>query len=137
MGATCLATVRAAEVVCHRQTLVDERHADCRAFADPERCTACCLTAGPSALSAGAALAGRALRWLGGRSPFPNPHAFATRLDVVIAGLGIARLVLVERTDEVELLTEAGIQARALRSGDLQAAHGPALASTYTELLSA
>jgi len=136
MGATCLATVRAAEVLCHRQTLVDERQRDCRAFTDPGRCTACCLTPGSSALSPAAAATGRALRWLGGRSPFPNAHAFTTRLDVVIAGLGSASLVLVEDPAEAELLTTAGIHERALRSGDLQAAHGTALARTYADLLS-
>lgn len=135
MGATCMATVRAAEVLCHRQTLVDERNRDCRAFADPGRCTACCLTAGSSALSPAGAAAGRALRWLGGRSPLPNPHAFTTRLDVVIAGLGSARLVMVQDAAEAELLTEAGIQERALRSGDLEAAHGAALARTCQDLL--
>ena len=87
-------------------------------------------------MSTAAAATGRALRWLGGRSPLPNVHAFTTRLDVVIGGLGSARLVLVAEPAEAELLTAAGIPARGIRSGDLEAAHGAALAQSYAELLS-
>jgi hypothetical protein len=135
MGATGVATVRAAEVLCHRQTLIDWQQRDCRVFDDPARCTLCCLTASTGALSPAGAMAGRALSWLRGLSPFPNRHAFATRFDVVVGGLGSASLVLVEHATEAELLVAAGVRARAMRSGNLAEAHGPVLARAYAELL--
>jgi hypothetical protein len=135
MGATGVATVRAAEVLCHRQTLIDWQQRDCRVFDDPARCTHCCLTASAGALSPAAAMAGRALSWLRGCSPFPNRHAFATRFDVVVSALGSASLVLVEQAAEAELLVTAGVRARAMRSGNLAEAHGPVLARAYAELL--
>jgi hypothetical protein len=133
MGAVGVATVRAAEVLCHRQDLVDWQHQDCRVFDDPARCTRCCLSPGARSLSVPAAFAGRSLAWLRGFSPFPNLHAFATRFDVAVGGLGSASLVLVEHADEAGLLAQAG--ASSVRSGNLAAAHGPVLAGTYAELL--
>jgi hypothetical protein len=133
MGSLGVATVRAAEALCHRQDLVDWQRQECRVFDDPARCTRCCLSPDARSLSTAGALAGRALAWLRGLSPFPNRHAFATRFDVAVGGLGSASLVLVEHAAEAGRLAQAGVSSA--RSGNLAEAHGPALAKSYAELL--
>jgi hypothetical protein len=132
MGARCVATVRAAEVLCHRQTLVDGWGNACREFSDPVRCTACCLLPAGAGLSPAAAALGRAMRALGGFSPFPNPLAFRNRMDILVGGLALAEAVFVHDDGEAALLAGVGLKQPVLRR-----AGGPddLLAGVYRELL--
>ena len=114
MGSRVAAVVRAAEVLCHRGTLIDERGQSCRSFADAARCTACCSTAGPGALSAAGARCARLLRPLGALSPFPSPVRFQNRADLAFASLQLVEPVLVATASDRELLVSAGLDARSI-----------------------
>lgn len=134
MGSATVATVRAAELACHRQTLVDETAAACRRLGEADRCTACCRVPGPAALAPAAARCERLLRWLGGRSPFPHRTAFANRFDLLASGLQACALVLAPTPLDAELLLAAGL-ARAVKPvGDDAAAAAAALPSLYPTL---
>lgn len=126
MGTNCRAVVRAAEVLCHRATLVDEQGRDCAAWEDVQRCTACCLAAGPlGRLEAGI---GRLARRLGGLSPWPNPDAFRNRLELSVGNLQLADRVVVPLAADAAALRSAGIAEGALRAVDaLVPGAGPAL----------
>lgn len=113
MGTNCRVVVRAAEVLCHRATLVDEQGRACTAWEDVRRCTACCLAPGPlGALEAGM---GRIARCLGGLSPWPNPDAFRNRLELAAGNLQLADRVVVADAAEATSLQSAGIDGGALR----------------------
>lgn len=113
MGTNCRAVVRAAEVLCHRATLVDEQGRACAAWEDVQRCTACCLTPGPlGRLEAGM---GRLARGIGGLSPWPNPDAFRNRLELSVGNLQLADRVVVAQSADATSLRAAGIAEGALR----------------------
>lgn len=132
MGVAPLVTLRARELLCHRQTLVDEQGRPCRAWADVRRCAECCLTATPHGLTPGQSRLGRWLRPLGGWSPFPNQHAFLNRLEMILGGVDNAETILVEREEDRQLLVQAGISV-AIRVVDLDREHGVALLELYSE----
>ncbi len=134
LGARCVATVRAGEVLCHRGSLITGDGVACDESGEPERCRRCCLVPGSGGLSAGAARLGRSLAWLGGRSPFPHAAGFRNRMDHVLGGLGLAAAVLVEHPRDAALLAAAGIKASALRVGALAAGHGDGLPDLYDAL---
>lgn len=126
MGTNCRAVVRAAEVLCHRATLVDERGRACAAWEDVQRCTACCLAPGP--LGRVEAGMGRLARRLGGLSPWPNPDAFRNRLELTVGNLQLADRVVVADAAHAAALRAAGIAESAVRVLDaLAPASGPAL----------
>lgn len=133
MGSRAVATVRAAEVLCHRQTLIDGWGSRCDEFADPARCTGCCLRHGGGGLSPAAARVGRALRWLGRISPFPNPGAFKNRTDLILGGLALAGIVFVGDEADAALLSRAGLQGPSIRCLDGDAGDGALPA--YRELV--
>ncbi len=113
MGARPFAVVRAAEVLCHRGTLVDERGAACDRVLDAERCAACCCAASADGLSPQQATLARWLRPLGGWSPFPDRGAFLSRADLVLGSLLLANVVVGAAQDS-ERLQRAGLVARAI-----------------------
>lgn len=137
MGARAAATVRAAEVVCHRQTLVDATGAGCRDFLDAARCTACCLAPGAGGQSRARSALARAAGVLGAFSPFPNANAFAIRSESLLGGLTSAGLLLAAEAGEGEALATAGIRLRTFRSGPLAELHGASLLPLYRSMLTA
>jgi hypothetical protein len=130
MGAVGLATVAAREVLCHRQTLIDEHGHDCRTLLDPDRCVECCCTTTREGLSPIQAGCARLLQRLGGWSPLPSTPRFQNRFDLVIGSLQLARVVWVATAAEQELLATAGINRRAVQVADLPALHEHELAAT-------
>ncbi len=128
MGTNCRAVVRAAEVLCHRATLVDEAGRTCAAWEDVQRCTACCLTTG--LLGRFESGLGRLARGLGGLSPWPNPDAFRNRLELSVGNLQLADRVVVADAAEAAALRTAGIAEGAIRLLPLPGPEsGPALAT--------
>jgi len=115
MGSHASAAVRAAEVLCHRQTLIDERGRACRAFEDAARCRDCCTTAGTGSLTDGQAWLARWLRPLGALSPFPSRNQFRNRLELAVGNLQLAVAVYVASAADAELLATAGIGRRSLQ----------------------
>jgi hypothetical protein len=123
MGSHAVATVRARELLCHRQTLVDERGATCRTLGEADRCTTCCCTPTPPGLSPGQARAGRLLRWLRGCSPFPHHTGFLNRFDLLAGGLQVCSAVMVPSALDDELLLSTGfVRAAAVVPDDAAAA---------------
>ncbi len=92
MGARVFAAVRAAEVLCHRGDLVDERGRTCTTFDDADRCSVCCAT-----------------RWR--RVP---RREFENRIDLLVAGLQTAAAVLVGSAEEATQLEGLGVPRRNL-----------------------
>ncbi len=92
MGSRAMAVVRAAEVVCHRGDLVDERGESCTTLDDAARCRRCC--------SAGLRRAGLA--------------DMATRLDLLVCCLQVSSAVLVESGSQAALLEQVGVPRRLL-----------------------
>ncbi|MEY4674444.1 MAG: hypothetical protein RL148_2228 [Planctomycetota bacterium] len=113
MGARCAVVARAAEVLCHRATLVDEQQRACSAWEDVARCTACCLAPGP--LGRIEAVVARRALCLGGLSPWPNPDAFRNRLELTVGNLQLAERVLVPAAADAVALGAAGIPDRVVR----------------------
>lgn len=128
MGTNCRAVVRAAEVLCHRATLVDEQGRACGAWEQVHRCTACCLTPGPlGMLEAGL---GRLALGLGGLSPWPNPDAFRNRLELAVGNLQLADRIAVADAQDATALRAAGIAGGAIRElGALDPAAGTELSA--------
>ena len=134
MGARAVAVVRAAEVLCHRQTLVHAGGQTCTDFSDPGRCRECIAAPAPAqqagqGLSTAEAWLARRLRPLGGWSPFPGPGQFLARADLTLAGL-LSALVLTRSAVERQQLLESGLVDRNVRdTGSSGAtANGEALA---------
>lgn len=114
MGARPIAVVTAREVLCARQTLVDCTGARCDRFDDPQRCTECTSAPWSQGLSPLQAKCARALRFLGGHSPFPNRIAMLSRSDLVLGSLMLAD-VLVADAVEKEQLVVAGVPLRSVQ----------------------
>lgn len=133
MGSHAVATVRACELLCHRQDLVDEHGGICRTLGDADRCTQCCRT--PPGLSSAQARAAQALRWLGGCSPFPHRIGFLNRFDLLAAGLQVCKAVLVPSALDRELLLGAGFAAAASVVPDDAEAAAALLPPLYAALL--
>lgn len=135
MGARGVATVRAADVLCHRGTLVFADGETCHVWDDVERCLDCCTTPWERGLAPWQSAAARLLRWLGGLSPMPSRVDFQNRLEIGLGGLGYAQRVLVASEGEAGLLKAAGISPRTLRVGDLERLHGEAVLAEYERAL--
>lgn len=97
MGSAAFAVVRAAEVVCHRGDLVDDRGAPCHDWLDPQRCRRCCA---------------------GGRWWLPPAEDFRSRSDLVAGSLLAARAVFVAAAAEVATLVAFGLLERSLVVAD-------------------
>lgn len=131
MGSRVVATVRAADVLCHRGTLVFADGQECRVWDDVERCLGCCTTPWERGLGPWQSAAARALQWLGGLSPMPSKTEFQNRLELVLGGLGCAQRVFVASEGEAALLGTAGIHSRVLEVGDLELLHGERILEEY------
>ena len=115
MGAHVVAAVRAAEVLCHRGTLVHASGTPCAEFLDPVRCARCCTTASPAGPSRGEAALAKCFAVLGAWSPFPSPVRFQNRSDLMLASLQLAVSVVTTDAEDVGRLTAAGLPPRALQ----------------------
>jgi hypothetical protein len=115
MGAHVVAAVRAAEVLCHRGTLVHASGAPCTEFLDAARCARCCTTASPAGPSRGEAALAKCFVVFGAWSPFPSPARFQNRSDLVLASLQLAVSVVTTDADDVGRLVAAGLPPRALQ----------------------
>jgi len=115
LGVPVVLSADAAEVLCHRGTLIDEQGRECRAFADSQRCAACCLTPFADGLSTAQARRARLWRWAGSWSPYPKPVDFRNRLDLQLGGMMSAAAILVADDEQRELLESAGVRAAVLR----------------------
>jgi hypothetical protein len=130
MGASPVVTLRASELLCHRRTLVDEQDRQCRAWADVKRCVECCLTPTGGGLSPGGARLGRLFQLLGPWSPYPNQHAFRSRLETHLAGVASAEHILVGSEADRKLMELAGIP-NPTTVLDLEKEHGADLSRVY------
>ncbi len=110
LGAPSVVTVKGKEVLCHRGTLINERGEGCFEWRSARRCAECCLTPTPDGLGNAAAACGRLLARLRWVSPFPQDIDFQNRLELVTAGLVVARRVLVTTAQDARLLQEAGVK---------------------------
>jgi len=117
MGSVVSAAVLAAEVLCHRQDLQHPVDGPCAEWDDPSRCTTCCL----QTMDGWASVLARGLGWLGGVSPFPNPLGFANRLETVLGALSTLGAVRVATEADRERLVAAGLTARSVEVGALDA----------------
>ncbi len=116
MGGKCVVTCRAAELLCHRQTLMDWTGAECAEHEDAARCRRCCTTVpevGEQPSAMGARLAS-ACGFLGGWSPFPNETAFLNRFDALFGGVAHAERVTVPSDEDATRLQRIGIAAKKL-----------------------
>lgn len=113
MGARPIAVVAAREALCARNTLVDATGSACTVVDDAARCTQCLSSPWEHGLTKGQAKCARALRWLGGHSPFPSRIGVLTRTDLVLGSLVLAE-VLVASESERALLAAAGVPSRSL-----------------------
>jgi hypothetical protein len=111
LGAPSVVTTTGREAFCHRGTLINERGETCSEWQRPSRCAECCLTATPDGLGGAAAVLGRVLARLQWVSPFPQGIDFKNRLELVIAGLMVARRVVVGTVEDARLLEEAGVKS--------------------------
>ena len=114
MGSRPISVVTSREVLCARQTLVDSTGARCDRFDDALRCTECACAPWSQGLSLLQSKCARALRWLGGHSPFPNRIAMLSRSDLVLGSLLLSD-VLVADAIEKEQLVAAGVPARSVQ----------------------
>ncbi len=130
MGASPMVTLCARELLCHRQSLVDEQGRECRAWQDLQRCAECCLTATDGGLTPFSARLGRWLEPLGAWSPFPTRGAFLNRLETLLGGVASAVMVLVGSEEDAQLLALAGISVP-VRVLDLERDHGVGLLDLY------
>lgn len=113
MGARPFAVVTAREALCARNTLVDATGAACTVVDDAVRCTDCLSSPWEHGLTHGQARWARALRWLGGHSPFPGRIGVLTRTDLVLGSLLLAD-VFVATEGERAQLASAGVPPRSL-----------------------
>lgn len=110
MGAAAVACLRAAEVLCHRGTLVHRDGNECRTFADPDRCAQCCG-------------AGR-------------PRHFLDRSDTAFASLAACERIVVPDEADRDLLATAGLAPRAIVAvARADAAHDAAAAERIVAAL--
>ena len=115
LGVRCVVSASPVATVCHR---ADLRRApdgeECGVFDDPERCSAC-VCASPE-LGMRRRLLAKVLRR--GAWPFrgyPARLDFESRLEIVLAGLQVARAVLVRDPAGARLLEGLGLRKEALR----------------------
>jgi hypothetical protein len=133
MGVYPVVTLRARELLCHRESLVDEQGRNCTAWNDVRRCVECCLTAFEGGLTAAQARLGRWLEPLGGWSPYPNRHAFRNRLEMLLGGIDHAEMVLVGSQEDRELLDLARVSVP-IQVLNLERDHGSGLVDLYASL---
>jgi hypothetical protein len=113
MGAATAAVVQAAEVLCHRGTLVDSTGAPCAEFADPVRCRRCCSEPFAFGMSPPLAALARWLSGLGWLAPMPDV-LFQNRADSLVGGLLDCKQVIACIPADVGLLAAAGVPRRIL-----------------------
>ena len=135
LGAHVVVTARADELLCHRQTLVDERGEVCRTLLDADRCATCCRLPVGQGLTRGEARVERLLRWLGGRSPFPHRIGFLNRFDLLAGGLQVCAAVLVSTSLDAELLRQSGMARHAAVVGIDAESAAAQLPAMYAGLL--
>lgn len=105
------------ESLCHRGSLIDHTGQACRIWNDERRCAACCRVASPGGLGRGAAFLAGLLAPLGAIAPFPTHDDFANRMDMIVQGLGSARLVCVADGMAADALEGLGVPRRVLHVG--------------------
>ncbi len=115
LGVPSLVSLDFAEAFCHRGDLIDYEGRSCERVDEPARCLQCCLSSFPGGLSPLQSRMAKALRGLGGLSPYPNLVSCMNRLDLVLGGLGAASLLILENAAVLQRLSELGIAARSLR----------------------